>query len=127
MPNYQKIIASSHASGFKNTDSKTITGTLTGAVLAPGGITYTTLTTNIPNSNAICQVQILYGGLETDYKVINGNTLNYYAFSTYQIQSFYYFSGTTLTIWVLAADNGGGSTVPTISLTARAFMFVAPF
>lgn len=126
--NYSYISSTSTASAFKNYDSATFSSSISGQVLSAGAFVSATATASLSNPNSVCQVQTKYTGLESFYRVINGQVIGNYSGGNYQIQSFYYFTSTTLTVMTIIANQTAGNvTIPAITIDCRAFLFKAPF
>lgn len=131
MINPSIVSAGGSMSGFKNyTPTVTFSTTVTGQALAAGAFVSFTATTTLSNTNSVSQVQVQYTGLESFYRIIDGNTINDYpsfAAPNYEIGTMPYFSGSTLTVYGYIADQAGGSTFPTITFNCNASLFLAPF
>lgn len=125
--NFQKIVAASQFPGFRNSNDAILTGSIAGGTLTAGAFVSTTMSATLPNTAAISQVQIQYAGVTTEYFVLNGS-LVYNPTTNYQIESLVSYSGTTLNVFTVVSNQTAGSiTIPTITMTARAFLFLAPF
>ncbi len=122
------LIASSAMDGFKNYQSTSFSVTVPSQNLGAGDFVQYTTSSALNNTNSISQVQIQYSGISGEYMVVNGsNTINE-ASATYQIESFYYFSGGTLYVYnVIVNQTPNTITIPTITINCRAFSFLAPF
>jgi len=128
MLNFSYISSTSLADSFKNYDSDSFSSSIAGQTLTAGTFVSTTATMPLSNTNSICQVQTQYSGLETFYRVINGQAVGNYGGGSYQIQTFYYFTSTTLTVMTIVVNQTGGNvTIPAITINCRATLFQAPF
>lgn len=128
MPNFTNLTSVSSASGYKNYLASTFSATVPAQTLAAGTFATVTASTPLNNTNSISQVQVNWGGLETFYRILNGYIFNRYAGNTYEVQSFYYFNATTLFVQTIVSNQTGGNVnIPTITITCRGFLFLAPF
>lgn len=128
MPNFSNLTSVSSASGFKNYLTSTFSVTIPTQTLAVGGYTIVTASTPLNNANSISQVQVNWGGLETIYRILNGYMFDYFGGATYEVQSYYYFTGTNLVVETSVSNQSGGPvTIPTITINCRGFLFLAPF
>lgn len=128
MPNFTNLTSISSASGLKNYNSASFSTVITGQTLGAGAFTSAIATTTLSNTNSLCQVQTQYSGLESFTRIINGVSAVNYSGGSYQVGTFYYFSGSTLSVYTYVANQtGGGVTIPTITINCRAFLFQAPF
>lgn len=126
--NYTNIQSTSTADAFKSYNIKPFSSSIAGQTLSAGTFVSTTATTTVDNTNAVTQVQTRYSGLESFYRVINGCAISNYVVNTYQIQTLYYFTATTLTVQTIVINQTGGNvTIPAITIDCRAFLFLAPF
>lgn len=130
MPNFTKTAATSLASGFQNYTVKD--GSVSVASFTLGAFSYTNHTITIPldNSNAISEVQLKVS-LDSYWTSVEGVVYRRYpswVASNYGIDSYVYFTGGNLVISSYVYDETGGSqTIPSFTITARAFLFKAPF
>lgn len=128
MPNFSNLTSVSSASGYKNYLASTFTSTIPAQVLAPGGFVTSTASTPLNNANSISQVQVNWGGLETFYRILNGYIFERYAGATYEVQSYYFFDATNLNVTTIVSNQTAGNVnIPTITITCRGFLFLAPF
>lgn len=128
MFNFTATSSTSTADAFKNLPDKSFSSTIATQSLSAGGFISSIASTALSNSNSISQVQLMYSGLETFYRVINGAFVGNYDSGTYQIQSFYYFDSTNLYVQTIIANQTGSAiTIPAITVKCRAFLFLAPF
>jgi len=127
--NFTYIQTTSLASSFKNYKNPPAFSTSVASQTLPvGNFVLAQATINMDNTNAISQVQVQYSGLETFWHVITGTVSTLYSSSTYEIQTFYSFSGSLLTVNVVVANQSAGSVViPAITINCKAFLFLAPF
>jgi hypothetical protein len=127
--------------GFKNYDNKTGSNSIhqllglsagTSVVVTAGSyIGPVSITIPLNNSNAVSQVLVQYGGLESFYRLLPGIIIVDYpdaGSASYQIQSISYYSGGNLHIDNYVINETGGSvTVPDITFNCTASLFKAPF
>lgn len=126
------IIASSSFSGFMNTSAVSFQAGIGSQNIASGGyIGPARAQTALNNTNAITQVQIQYGGLDSFWRVLPGNIVYNVPNSsspTYQIESFSYYSGGNLIVDTYVSNQTGSTiTIPNITIYCRGFVFDAPF
>lgn len=130
MLNVQNLAASSALSGFKNYNplGAPFSVIIAGQTLTAGTFVSATASTALNNTNAVSQVQVQYAGAQTDWNVVYGSINNYFAASTYEIESLYYFDSTNLNVFTVVVNQTGGNvTIPTITINCRAFLYLAPF
>lgn len=130
MINPSNSAASSKLSGLKNYNplGAPFSVVVTGQILAAGAFVSATASTPLNNSNAISQIQIQYSGVQTDWNVVYGSVGNFFAASTYEIDSLYYFDSINLNVFsVVVNQTGGNVTIPTITINCRGFLYLAPF
>lgn len=129
MPNFTKTAATSLASGFQNYTVKS------GSVVVPSAslpaFSYTTHTITIPldNANAVSEVQ-LNVSLDSYWTSVEGVVYRRYPNwpGNYGIDSNVYFSGGNLVISSYLYDQTGSpQVIPAFTISARAFLFKAPF
>lgn len=124
--NYTYISTTSTAQAFKKYTASSFSVSIPSQNIAVGGFVSYTATTAMDNAGSICQVQTYYDGLEAFWRVINGSSVT--NFTNYQVLTYYYFSGTTLSVNTLISNQTGGTiTIPAITVNCRAFLFLAPF
>lgn len=128
MLDFGKVFMTSTADGFKNYGNASFSTTISGGSLGAGAFVSATATTSLSNSNSITQVSTQYSGLESFWRTINGVFVGNYGGGNYQVQTFYYFTSTTLSVVTVVVNQTGGTiTIPTITINCRAFLFQTPF
>lgn len=129
--NTNEIAAASIFAGFSNYSEKDFSTTIGGGNLSAGGFTSATATVNFSHGNSISEVKIQYSGLDTFWRLLPGSLIVDYPDATspsYQIESFSYFSGNTLSVTTYISNQTGGTvSIPAITINCRAFLFIAPF
>lgn len=123
-----KLVAASIFDGFKNYQSTSFSVSVPTQNLGAGDFVQYSASSALNNTNSISQVQIQYSGLTSEYLVINGSLTTNWSANNYQIETFYYFSGSTLYVYnVIVNQTGGTITIPNITINCRGFLFIAPF
>lgn len=124
--NLSIIEAAGQFPGFQNYSIVTISGSIPSQTLGVGAFTSTILETPLKNDNSISQIQAQFLGINNKYCVIYGSAIIYEG--AYEVEAITYYSGGNVNLMVIAANESAGSvTIPTITITARAFLFLAPF
>lgn len=124
----KNLSAASVMDGFKNYQSSNFSVVIASQTLTAGHFVSTTASTALNNSNSISQVQIQYSGVSSEYYIMNGSVNTFWASSTYEIESFYYFDSTNLNVFTVVVNQTGGNIIiPTITINCSAFLFLAPF
>jgi|SRR6185312_1491667 len=123
-----KLAAASTLGGFKNYLSSSFSVNVPTQNVNAGNFISFTASTALSNTNSISQVQIQYNGLSTDYYIMNGSVTTVWSAGALQVQSYYSFTPTTLSVFtVLVNQSGGVLNVPNITINCRGFLFLAPF
>lgn len=130
MIDFDKIVATSAADGFKNYKKVDFSATVPGQTLSPGTAVVYTAAATLDNANAISQIQIKYNGLDNFWRVANGLVIgNYPSFAAiqYQVGSYGYYQNGQVLVSTYIADQIGGATIPPFTVQCRASLFLAPF
>lgn len=125
--NVQNLVAISSLSGLKNYNKvgAPFSVVIPGQTLTTGSFVSATASTPLNNANAISQLQIQYSGVQTDWNVVYGSINNYFASSTYEIESLYYFDSTNLNVFTVIANQSAGSvTIPSITVNCVGWLYV---
>ena len=86
---------------------------------------------SLDNTNSVCQVQVQFSGVSSDYYVLYGNiTIPNPASTsaTWEIISGYYFNSGTVYVWVAFYNlTSSAITIPAVTVNCVAKAFIAPF
>ncbi len=122
------IAAASAMDGFKNYLASSFSVNVPAQTLGVGGFVSYTATTPLNNTNSISQTQVQYSGLSSDYYVVNGSILTSWDSGNLEVQTYYYFDSMNLNVFTVLINQSGGSySLPSINISCRGFLFIAPF
>lgn len=126
-----KVIATTLFSGFGNYGSVPFSAVIAGQNLGAGAVVSAGASTPLNNTNAISQVQVQYTGLDAFWRLLPGVVIADYPNASspnYQIESFSYFTNGILHVDTYISNQTGGTVaIPAITISCRAFLFLAPF
>lgn len=130
--NTNKIVSSNNFSGFQNYTAVSFAASVAGQNLTAGSfIGPIRASTPLNNSNAVCEVQIQYTGLDGFWRELPGvivDNIPNAASPNYQIETFSYFSGGSLIVDTYISNQTGITVaIPAITFNCRGFLFLAPF
>jgi hypothetical protein len=131
MIDFSKTAATSKASGFKNYTTTSFSVAAGGYNLAAGGYQTHTATATLSRENSVSQIQIKYDGLDSFSQLVRGKIIQRYptwAGATYEVGSYTYFTGTTLTVFTYVVNQTAGLVaIPSFTVECNASLFIAPF
>lgn len=119
-------------SGLSNTNNADSTYSVASQTLSGNEIKLIgTHDIDIENENSITSIMVNFSGVETVWRPINGKlqvTIYDGASTDYDLILLPFYTGSTLSITVLEADNTGSSnTIPAIDFVFRVNVYLAPF
>lgn len=130
--NTNTIVSASDLPGFSNYQEATFSAAYGGGNIAAGGFAGPIRAqTALNNSNAVSEVQVMWSGLESFYRLVPGATFQDYPTAgtrQYQVVSMVYYTGGNLIVDSYVVNQTGLTvSTPAITFNCRAFLYIAPF
>jgi len=125
-------IATNLFAGFGNNNVATPTPiTYASQFIGTGTYSQFSIRVPLPSHNPIVQIQIMYGGLESFWRLLPGVSIVDFpdaGAAQYQIETYSFFDDTSLYINGYVINQTGGTiTFPGMTLAAKFFVYNAPF